>query len=271
MKKTWLPLVPALLLTFFALSGCSDSAAPDAAKAGAPQATPATKTLVIGLDDNFPPMGFVDENGVLVGFDIDMAREAAHRMGREAVFRPIDWSAKEAELMSKRLDLLWNGLTITPARQQKIGFSRPYMENHQIIVVASGSPVKGKADLARKIVGVQDGSSAEDAIARDAATAQSFQELRRYPDNVKALLDLHLGRIDAVVLDEVVGRYYVAKKPADYQVLETDNFGVEEYGVGLRKEDEALRAKLDATLDAMKADGATDAIAYRWFGKAIAQ
>jgi polar amino acid transport system substrate-binding protein len=266
-KRSWPALLPALALCAFALLACSEKNAPGK---DSPDAS-AEKTLLIGLDDNFPPMGFVDENGKLAGFDIDMARAAAKHMGMQAAFRPIDWSAKEAELIGKRIDLLWNGLTITDARKQKIAFSRPYMQNHQIIVVARGSPIKDKAGLAGRIVGVQDGSSAEDAVARDAAAAKSFKELRRYPDNVKALIDLHLGRLDAVVLDEVVGRYYVQKQPRDYEVLENGNFGAEEYGVGMRKEDAALRQKLDAALDAMKADGTTDAISRRWFGKAIAQ
>lgn len=114
----------------------------------APQASApaAAKRVVVGLDDNFPPMGFRDASNQLVGFDIDMAREAARRIGIEVEFKPIDWNAKEAELNGKRVDVLWNGLTITEERKKNIAFTSPYMANHQIIVVASASPVKTKAD-----------------------------------------------------------------------------------------------------------------------------
>jgi polar amino acid transport system substrate-binding protein len=115
---------------------------------------------VVGLDDNFPPMGFRDEKNELVGFDIDMAREVAKRANIEVEFKPIDWNAKEAELLGKRVDALWNGLTILEERKEKILFSDPYMVNKQIIIVKAGSPIKGKADMVGKIVGAQEGSSA---------------------------------------------------------------------------------------------------------------
>ena len=258
-----------LAATSAALYGCSktETPAPAPSAAPAPAAAPALPSkIVIGLDDNFPPMGFRDDKGQLVGFDIDLAREAAKRLGVEVEFKPIDWNAKEAELNGQRVDVLWNGLTITDERKKNIAFTAPYMENHQIIVVKGGSPLKTKADLAGKHIGVQDGSSAVDAIAKDEATAKSFRDMKKYGDNVTALMDLATGRVDAVVLDEVVGRYYTAKKPGDYAVLD-ENFGTEEYGVGLRKDDTALHTALDKAMADMKADGAAAKIAEQWFGK----
>ena len=247
------------------LSGCGNKDSAPAAQSAAAPAMP-TK-IVIGLDDNFPPMGFRNEKNELVGFDISMAQEATRRMGIEAEFKPIDWSAKEAELNGKRVDMLWNGLTITEERKKNIAFTSPYMENHQIIVVPKSSTIKTKAELADKVVGIQDGSSAIDAVQRD-PIATSLKELKKFGDNVTALMDLSTGRLDAVVLDEVVGRYYTAKRPDDYAVLE-DNFGTEEYGVGLRKDDSALLAGLQKALDEMKADGSAARISTEWFGKDI--
>jgi len=226
------------------------------------------KKIVIGLDDNFPPMGFRDEKNNIVGFDIDMAKEAAKRMGMEVEFKPIDWNSKEAELNGKRIDMLWNGLTITEQRKQNILFSKPYMENRQIIVVNAGSPIKTKADLAGKVVGAQDGSSSVDALEKEPSVLQSFKELKKYADNVAALMDLKAGRLDAVVVDEVVGRYYIAKKPGEYDILAED-FGSEEYGVGLRKEDTELLNKLQKALDEMKKDGTSAKISQKWFGTDI--
>ncbi|TAH47672.1 MAG: amino acid ABC transporter substrate-binding protein [Betaproteobacteria bacterium] len=250
------------------LSGCGkNEPAPTVQSGAAPAPTPVANKIVIGLDDNFPPMGFRDRKNELVGFDIDLAKEAAKRLGLEVEFKPIDWSAKEAELNGKRVDALWNGLTITEERKQNIGFTAPYMENHQVIIVPAGSAIKAKADLAGKVVGIQDGSSAVDAVQKD-AVAGSFKELKKFGDNVTALMDLTTGRLDAVVLDEVVGRYYTSKKPDAYTVLD-DNFGTEEYGVGTRKDDTELLARLQKVMDEMKKDGSAARISTEWFGKDI--
>lgn len=226
------------------------------------------KKIVVGLDDNFPPMGFRDDKNNIVGFDVDMAKEASKRLGMEVEFKPIDWNSKEAELSGKRVDVLWNGLTITDKRKENILFTNAYMENRQIIVVAANSPIKTKADLAGKVVGTQEGSSSVEAIEKDAAAMKSFKELKKFGDNVAALMDLKTGRLDAVVVDEIVGRYYIAKKPGEYTILQ-DNFGSEEYGVGLRKEDKELLGKLQKALDEMKKDGTSAKISKQWFGEDI--
>lgn len=250
------------LMAAMVLTGCGKKEEP-AAVAPAP-----AKAIVIGLDDNFPPMGFRDEKNELVGFDIDLAKEAGKRLGATVSFKPIDWNAKEAELNGNRIDVLWNGLTITEERKARILFTKPYLENRQIIVVTEKSPIKTKAELTGKVVGVQDGSSAVDAIQKDAATAKSIKELKKFGDNVTALMDLSAGRLDALVVDEIVGRYYTGKKPGEYRVLE-ENFGTEDYGVGTRKSDTELSAKLDKALDDMKADGTAAKISTQWFGKDI--
>ncbi len=251
--KKFIGILLALLMVGLLVAGCGGTA---------------QKKIVVGLDDNFPPMGFRDDQNNLVGFDIDLAKEAAKRLGREVEFKPIDWNSKEAELNGKRVDMLWNGLTITEKRKENVAFTKPYMENHQIIIVNADSPIKTKADLAGKIVGTQDGSSSVEALEKDEATLKSFKELKKYGDNIAALMDLKTGRIDAVVVDEVVGRYYIAKKPGEYTVL-ADNFGAEEYGVGLRKDDKELLEKLQKVLDEMKQDGTAAKISQQWFGAAI--
>ena len=262
-KKT--SLLVAALLAGALLSACGKKEEAPVAAAPAPAPVAA---IVVGLDDNFPPMGFRDEKNTLVGFDIDLATEAGKRLGAEVTFKPIDWNAKEAELNGKRVDVLWNGLTITEERKANILFTTPYLENRQIIVVLDKSPLKTKADLKAAVVGVQDGSSAIEAVEKDAATAKSLKELKKFGDNVTALMDLSAGRLDALVVDEVVGRYYTAKKPGEYRVLD-ENFGTEDYGVGTRKDDTALMAKLQKALDDMKADGSAATISTKWFGKDI--
>ncbi|RRJ95208.1 amino acid ABC transporter substrate-binding protein [Opitutaceae bacterium TAV4] len=265
-KRIALGLMALTASLLFAACGQKESTSPSGADQTA--AKPGARKIVVGLDDNFPPMGFRNEQNQIVGFDIDMAREASKRMGIEVEFKPIDWSAKEAELSGKRVDALWNGLTITEERKKKIGFTTPYMENHQIIVVTTKSGIKNKAGLAGKTVGVQEGSSAVQAVEKDAVVRKTFRDLKAFGDNVTALMDLSAGRLDAVVVDEVVGRYYTAKKPAEYVVL-TEHFGTEDYGVGTRKDDTELLSKLQKALDAMKQDGTSARIAKQWFGADI--
>ncbi len=261
MKKQF-SLLALALVAGLSLTACGKKEEAPAAAVPAP-----ASKIVVGLDDNFPPMGFRDAKGNLVGFDIDLAREAAKRLGAEVEFKPIDWNAKEAELGGKRVDVLWNGLTITDPRKEKIAFTTPYLENRQIVIVAANSPVKAKADLAGKVVGVQEGSSAVEAIDKDAA-GKTLKELKKFGDNVTALMDLSTGRLDALVVDEVVGRYYTAKKPGEYVILD-EHFGTEEYGVGVRKDDAELLGKIQKAMDEMKKDGAAARISSEWFGKNI--
>lgn len=227
------------------------------------------RTLIIGLDDSFPPMGFRDKNNEIVGFDIDMAKEVGKRINAKIELKPIDWSSKEAELESHRVDMLWNGLTITDYRKNKILFSEPYMTNHQIVIVNNDCLIQTKADLSGKKIGVQEGSSAFDAINSDPIHEQ-FAAINTYPDNVTALIDLQNNRVDAVVVDEVVGRYYLDKKTNSYSVL-NDNFGEEHYGVGFRTSDNELQQNVQKALNEMKSDGTSAKISNQWFGKDVTQ
>lgn len=225
-------------------------------------------SFVLGLDDSFPPMGFRGESGDIVGFDIDLAKEVADRMGVELKLRPVDWDGVILSLNKGDIDLIWNGMTITESRQEKIDFSEPYLANRQIVIVGADSDIASKADLAGKKVGVQMGSSSETAISREPDVMDSFDQLKKYADNVVALLDLQAGRVDAVVVDEIMGRYYIAKKPGVYEVMGED-FGREEYGIGFRQEDDAFRRKVNAILNEMRADGTAAEISEEWFGEDI--
>lgn len=224
--------------------------------------------LVLGLDDSFPPMGYRDETGEIAGFDIDLAKELTSRLGVELKLQPIDWDAKILDLNSKDIDIIWNGLTITEERKSKIEFSKPYIANKQIIIVQANSGIKYKADLKDKKVGIQLGSSADDAVNSDSATVEILNELVKYQDNVQALMDLEVGRIDAVVVDEILGRYYISKKNGVYDVA-LDNFAEEEYGIGIRKNEVALKNEIDRIMDEMVADGAAAEISNKWFAKDI--
>ena len=224
--------------------------------------------IVIGLDDNFPPMGFRDDNGELVGFDIDLAKEAGKRLGIPVEFKPIDWDSKEAALKSKQVDMLWNGLTITEDRGKQIAFSKPYLNNAQILVVRADSPITDRAGLAGKTIGTQEGSSSVEALDKQADFKNSLQDVKKYGDFVAAFMDLEVGRTDGLLVDSVVGRYYMSKKPGKFKVID-DKMGDEQYGVGMRQEDKLLQEKLDGVLKDMSADGTMTKLSQKWFNEDI--
>lgn len=166
--------------------------------------------IVLGLDENFPPMGYRDaESNEIVGFDIDLAQEVAKRMELELVIQPIDWDSKEMELNGGSIDMIWNGMTITDDRIASMTISKPYIANKQVIIVPEDSSITTKADLEGKKVGLQKGSSAYEALTADEATFKSLGEVVEYPDNVTVFTDLKAGRIDAFVVDEVNGRWII--------------------------------------------------------------
>lgn len=220
--------------------------------------------FILGLDDSFPPLGFRDENNKIVGYDIDLAGELAKRLGLELVCQPIEWSAKEQELASKKIDCIWNGFTMTEERRSAMACTKPYLNNAQVAVVKKGG-LKALSELEGKIVGVQAGSSAQDAIEDLPEFKASLGKIIEFKENVTALNDLMLGNLDAVIMDEVVANYSIKTSKKPFAVLPQD-LANEEYGIAFRKSDTALRDKVQSVLEEMQADGTVKAISTKWFG-----
>ena len=252
-----------MVISFFALNpvmGGADTSLADIKAKG---------FFVVGLDDAFPPMGFRDKrSNDIVGFDIDLAKKCAEKIGVKVKFQPVAWDGIILSLNKKDIDVIWNGLTITDERKKQIGFTKAYLANRQVIVIKKDSAINNKAALKGKTVGLQLGSSSETALNSDKKTAASLKEVKKYQDNQLALLDLASGRIDAVVIDEIVVRYAMSQKPGLYTIIK-DDFGNEQYGVGYRKGDTSFGKALDKALDEIKKDGSADAISKKWFGEAI--
>lgn len=221
--------------------------------------------IIIGIDDKFAPMGFRDEQNEIVGFDIDYAKAAAEHMGVKPVFQPIDWSTKESELSSGRIDLIWNGYTITDERKEKVLFTKPYLKNAQVVITLADSKIMKLDDLAGKEVGLQSLSSASDALNANPIKAK-IKKVTEFKDNVLALSDLKSGRVEAVVIDEVVARYYMSKEKDTFKLLD-ESLAPEEYGIGVKKGNEELLEKLQAALDKMNEDGTAAEISEKWFGE----
>lgn len=260
MKKIF-ALCMMLVLAVTALAGCGSNSAQKGE----------SKKIVVGLDDSFPPMGFKDEKNEIVGFDIDLAKEVAKRLGREVEFKAIDWNSKEAELKSGRVDILWNGLDITDKRKENMLFSEPYMDNRQIVFVAKNGKVAvaGEADLAGKTIGTQSGGTTEEYFENKPELKASMKEVKYYPDYINAFMDLENGRLDAVVGDEIIGRYYISKHPDEIQAIDTVIGTVSQFGIAFRKDDQKLRDEVQKVFDEMKADGTVAKISEKWFAKDI--
>ena len=260
MKKIF-ALCMMLVLAVTALAGCGSNSAQKEE----------SKKIVVGLDDSFPPMGFKDEKNEIVGFDIDLAKEVAKRLGREVEFKAIDWNSKEAELKSGRVDILWNGLDITGKRKENMLFSEPYMDNRQIVFVAKNGKVAvaGEADLAGKTIGTQSGGTTEEYFENKPELKASMKEVKYYPDYINAFMDLENGRLDAVVGDEIIGRYYISKHPDEIQAIDTVIGTVSQFGIAFRKDDQKLRDEVQKVFDEMKADGTVAKISEKWFAKDI--
>lgn len=222
------------------------------------------ETIIIGVDDKFAPMGFRDENNELTGFDIDYARAAAEHMGVEVTFQPIDWKTKETELASDRIDLIWNGYTITDERKEKVDFTKPYLENAQVVATLVDSDIEKLADLEGKKIGLQALSSAMDALEEN-PIVDKVKDVTEFADNVLALSDLKSGRVEAVIIDEVVIDYYMAQEEGTFKVLD-ESLAPEQYGVGVKKGNEELLNKLQDALDQMNEDGTAAEISTTWFG-----
>jgi polar amino acid transport system substrate-binding protein len=223
--------------------------------------------FTVGFDQNFPPMGFVGDDGEFTGFDLELAKEVADRLGLDLVLQPIAWDAKDMELSTKNIDCIWNGFTMN-GREELYTWTKPYMANKQVFVVRADSGLRTLADLTGKSVVVQVDSSAEAALAQREDLVDSFGEYLAAPDYENALMDLEAGAVDAVAMDEVVANYKIEKGGADLLVLD-EQLAAEEYGVGFLLGNEELRDDVQRALEEMAAAGILQDISVLWFGKDV--
>ena len=209
-------------------------------------------TLIVGFDQDFPPMGFVGDDGEYTGFDLELAQEVAKRLGLEYKAQPIAWDSKDMELESGNIDCIWNGFTMT-GREDDYTWTEPYMANQQVFVVANDSDINSQADLAGKIVEVQADSSAEAALKEAPELTATFKELLTTADYNTAFMDLEQGAVDAIAMDVIVAGYQIQQRNADFKILD-DSLSEEEYGVGFKKGNTELKEAIDSVLTKMTKD-----------------
>ena len=220
-------------------------------------------TFTVGFDAEFPPYGYMDENGDYTGFDLDLAQEVCDRNGWELVKQPMDWDSKDMELSSGSIDCIWNGFTMN-GREDAYTWSVPYVDNSQVFVVKADAGISTQADLAGKIVGVQKDSSALAALEGDAADlAATFAEMNQYADYNTGFMDLEAGAIDALAVDIGVANYQIASRGDGYVIMD-EKLATEQYGIGFLLGNEELKDQVEKTLLEMADDGTFTKIAEKY-------
>ncbi|MDD6154505.1 MAG: amino acid ABC transporter substrate-binding protein [Eubacteriales bacterium] len=221
--------------------------------------------LTIGLDDTFAPMGFRDKDDKLVGFDIDLAKAVGKELDVKVKFQPIDWTAKEAEMKSKRIDCIWNGMSATPDRAKAMSLSKCYLENKILIMTLDKSlNIKDSSELKNIKIGTQGDSSALEAIQADKNYDKFKDNVKEYKTYDEAILDLKAGRIKCIAIDEVYAIYNNKNKTKLY--TSDYNFGADLYAIGFRKEDTETTEKVNEALKKVIDDGTAKKISKKWFG-----
>ena len=224
-------------------------------------------TFTVGFDQDFPPMGFVGEDGEYTGFDLELAQAVCDKMGWEFVPEPIAWDAKDAMLESGAIDCIWNGFTIN-GREDDYTWSDPYLDNSQVFVVRADSGIESAEDLAGKTVDVQTDSSAQAALEDNQELSSTFGNLQVIADYNTGFMELESGVVDAFAMDIEVASYQIVSRDADFVILD-DVISTEEYGVGFAKGNEAVRDQVQTALEELAADGTMAEISTKWFGEDI--
>ncbi len=284
--KKFLAMVTCMTMTFALLTGCGsakegdtqteeDFAAgltematevvenEDAEEEAQQASTSEMTTFTVGFDAEFPPYGYMDDNGEYVGFDLSLAEEVCKRNGWELKKQPIDWDAKDMELSSGAIGCIWNGFTMD-GRENDYTWTVPYVDNSQVFVTAVDSGIATKADLAGKVVAVQADSSALAALDDDADLTATFANLTQFADYNTAFMDLEAGAVDVVAMDIGVANYQISQRDAGKFVILDDYLSSEQYGVGFLLGNDALRDQVQATLFEMVNDGSFESIADEW-------
>lgn len=267
MKKRLALLLALTLMAAAVLSGCGSKEKEADNKEKEYAEKKSGDTFTVGFDQDFPPMGFVGDDGEYTGFDLELAAEVCKRLELEFVPKPIAWDAKDAELGSGGIDCIWNGFTMN-GREDAYTWTVPYVDNSQVFVVAEESGIAVFEDMAGKAVGVQRDSSALSALNDEESPENirlrdSFGSLTEYADYNTAFMDLEAGALDAVAMDIGVAQYQIDSRNGGYVILQ-DYLASEEYGVGFLLGNTELRDTVEASLKEMLADGTFAAIAEEW-------
>ncbi|MFO7820013.1 MAG: basic amino acid ABC transporter substrate-binding protein [Halanaerobacter sp.] len=218
--------------------------------------------LTIGMSADYKPFEYTDDDGEIVGFDVDVANEIADQLGVEVEFVDTAFSGLIPGLKSEKYDLIMSAMTITEKRAESVDFTEQYFNAGQVVaVMEDNEEIEDVEDLTEKKVGVQLGTTGDLEVSE----MENIEEVKRYEKIPQAYIDLKNGRIDAVVNDLPVTAAYIMKHP-EVKIV-GDPFTTEHYGIAARPGDEELLNEVNAALQEIKENGTYDEIYNEWFKK----
>ena len=232
------------------------------------------KSITVGFDNTFVPMGFEEKNGNYAGFDIELAKYVSKKLGIQVHFQPIDWDMKETELQNGTIDAIWNGYSATDERREKVAFTIPYMQNTQILVVKKTSGIHSVEDMTGKVLGAQNGSSGMLDFEEHPEVLKNRVkggDADQYQSVSEAIIDLKNDRIDALLIDRVYADYYLTTEGiADEYDTIPSGFESESFAVGVRPADKKLLEALNEAFKELYQEGIFQQISQKWFGEDVA-
>ena len=232
------------------------------------------KSITVGFDNTFVPMGFEEKNGNYAGFDIELAKYVSKKLGITVHFQPIDWDMKETELQNGTIDAIWNGYSATDERREKVAFTIPYMQNTQILVVKKTSGIHSVEDMTGKVLGAQNGSSGMLDFEEHPEVLKNRVkggDADQYQSVNEAIIDLKNDRIDALLIDRVYADYYLTTEGiADEYDTIPSGFESESFAVGVRPADKKLLEALNKAFKELYQEGIFQQISQKWFGEDVA-
>ncbi len=232
------------------------------------------KSITVGFDNTFVPMGFEEKNGNYAGFDIELAKYVSKKLGITVHFQPIDWDMKETELQNGTIDAIWNGYSATDERREKVAFTIPYMQNTQILVVKKTSGIHSVEDMTGKVLGAQNGSSGMLDFEEHPEVLKNRVkggDADQYQSVNEAIIDLKNDRIDALLIDRVYADYYLTTEGiADEYDTIPSGFESESFAVGVRPADKKLLEALNQAFKELYQEGIFQQISQKWFGEDVA-
>lgn len=232
------------------------------------------KSVTIGFDKTFVPMGFEEKDGQYTGFDIELATAVFEKYGITIDWQPIDWDLKETELNNGNIDMIWNGYSITDERKEKVLFSDEYMDNQQVLVTKKSSSIADPAGMKDKVLGAQAGSAGYYAFTSHPEILKDLVkdgDASQYATFNEALIDLKNDRIDGLLIDRVYANYYLQKEGIidDYNIIDA-GYANEAFGVGVRKSDQTLVDNINKAFTELYKEGKFQEISEKWFGDDVA-
>lgn len=271
LKKVLLAAVAALSIVTLAACGSKEKAASTSDNWDKMKSE---KSVTIGFDNTFVPMGYKDKDGKNVGFDIDLANAVFAEYGIKVKWQAINWDLKETELKNGKIDLIWNGYSITSERKAKVQFTDPYMKNEQVLVTKKSSNITSFADMKGKVLGAQSGSSGYDAFTSKPEVLKDIvkdNDASQYETFTQALIDLKNDRINGLLIDRVYANYYLKQEGEldNYNIIKS-KFDGEDFAVGAHKSDKKLVKNINTAFKKLYKEGKFQEISNKWFGEDVA-